>query len=344
MGEATDWDFCKARLVRVSRTFSIPIGMLRERLEIAVTCGYLLCRIVDTVEDDATLPAQARDALFALWLDVLAGHAAPEAFEARFVASTGFATDSDEHVLAAHTHRVFAVLRTLPDPLPAIVTRWVSEMSRGMAIYAHRAPGDDGIRALLNLRDLERYCYFVAGTVGHLLTELFLAEVPLHEPERVAVLRREAEEFGLGLQLVNILKDVTDDRARDWSFLPRSTFEEQGLSLADALEPANRERAWRALRPVFDRAEAALQGAFRYTLALPADAADVRLFCLLPLWMAARTLAVARGDDRVFLPGAPVKISREEVASIVQESVALCTDDDALRRSFARLLPAADPR
>jgi len=338
--DSGDWAFCKERLVGVSRTFSVPIGMLRERLEVAVTCGYLLCRIVDTVEDDRTLPARERNALFDLWLAVLAGYEPARAFEDRFVAITGLKAGSEEYRLAAQAHRVFDVLETLPHPLPGIVTRWVAEMSRGMAIYANRVPGDDGLWALIDLPDLERYCYFVAGTVGHLLTDLFLAEVRVDEPEVVAALRREAEEFGLGLQLVNILKDVTDDLERDWSFLPRSLFEEQGLALADALQPDHRDRAWHAVLPVFDRAEQALQGAFRYTLALPAEATDVRLFCLLPLWMAARTLAVARGNDRVFKPGAPVRISRDEVAAIVQESARLCHDDDALRRCFARLWDA----
>jgi len=335
--DSADWKFCTERLVKVSRTFSIPIGMLRERLQIAVTCGYLLCRIVDTVEDDDTLAPRDQDALYDLFLAALEGYGTPEEFAERFKALTGFAADSDEYILASQTPRVFAVLATLPDTYPSLVTRWVAEMTYGMAIYSHRPVGGDGLHALLDPRDLERYCYFVAGTVGHMLTDLFIEDLAIEAPERIAALRAEAEEFGLGLQLVNILKDITDDRERGWSFVPRSQFESQGLSLEEALLPENRERAWRAVTPVFDRATKALEGAFRYALALPPNATDVRLFCLLPLWMAVRTLAVARGNDGVFVPGEAVKISRDEVGAILAAAGRVCGDDDALRKSFERL-------
>src|SRR5262249_44344187 len=49
--DGDDWAFCKQSLEAVSRTFSKPIAMLPAPLEAAVTCGYLLCRVADTVED-----------------------------------------------------------------------------------------------------------------------------------------------------------------------------------------------------------------------------------------------------------------------------------------------------
>jgi farnesyl-diphosphate farnesyltransferase len=205
-----------------------------------------------------------------------------------------------------------------------------------MSLYNHRTPGPDGVQALLTLEDLERYCYFVAGTVGHMLTELFLCEVEVADEQR-RVLKKNAEAFGLGLQLVNILKDVTDDRERQVSFIPRTLADEAGLTIRSLTSPENRGAAHRAVAPIFDVARERLDRALDYCLALPSSEPGVRLFCLLPLWMAARTLVLAQGNDHMFIAGEPVKISRPEVEQIIADCVAHADDDAYLRARYAQL-------
>ena len=80
----TDWRFCQRSLEEVSRTFSLPISMLREPLERAVTCGYLLCRIADTIEDEPTLTLAERDGLYSSLLACLEQDASASAFASQF--------------------------------------------------------------------------------------------------------------------------------------------------------------------------------------------------------------------------------------------------------------------
>ena len=335
----SDWEYCTRSLRDVSRTFSQPIEMLEEKARIAVTCGYLLCRIADTVEDHPTLPHAQRDRLYAEFLAVVERGEPPEVFERSFAEI--IPEDTPETLLCRSLGRVIRVFRTLPPSYQAACAPWVAEMTRGMAIYSHRVTGSDGLTAVLTLDDLERYCFFVAGTVGHLLTGVFELELMDLPPERRAVLHRTAESFGLGLQLVNILKDVTDDWARGVSYVPRAAAEAVGLPLSDLLSPERRSQAHAAVAPMFDRAHRHLDEAFAYCLAIPPTARAIRLFCLLPLWMAVRTLSHARGNDAQFTPGAPVKITREEVATLISDCVARCQDDDALRAGYHRLAAAA---
>jgi phytoene/squalene synthetase len=331
-------EYCRQMLAEVSRTFAIPIAMLRPSLRDAVTTGYLLCRIVDTVEDEAGLDLASRERLYACFLAVLERGAPADAFEAVFRAFPGHSAELE---LARHLGRVAEAADSLPPRLRSVVVRWVAEMARGMGIYSHRTPGRDGVVALSTLSDLERYCYFVAGTVGHMLTELFQVEVPDLDPARALALESRAEEFGLGLQLVNILKDITDDGARGWSFIPRTLCGRAGLEPLDLLSADHRPAAHAAVRPVFERADRALDVAFEYCLALPPDATDVRQFCLLPLWVAVRTLELARGNDAQFIASRPVKVSREEVARLVAECRARAADDGALRQGYAALRDAS---
>lgn len=330
-----DWTFCRDSLDAVSRTFSRPIAFLPDPLRKLITVSYLLCRVADTIEDHPSIPRAARDQMFALLLDVLGGRREPELLAQRFERVEG---DDPELVLGRNLPVVLRVLARHKAAHRATCARWVSEMARGMCLYTHRDPAANGVTALHTLGDLERYCYFVAGTVGHLLTDLFLAELgDAVTPQMALALRRHAESFASGLQLVNILKDITDDRARRWSYVPRTECAAAGLGIAELTHPARRAEARAAVAPIFDVARRHLADGLSYTLTIPKEAEGIRLFCLLPLWMAVRTLVVASTSDAMFVPNAPVKISREEVETLTAECICLHADDTALRERFAAL-------
>jgi farnesyl-diphosphate farnesyltransferase len=343
--DPSDWAFCKDALEAVSRTFSQPIAFLPEELRIAVTLGYLLCRIADTIEDHPNVLAEDKPALFARFLafiDASASSPTGTPLEtapliALFSAIRG-PEDDAELALSRRIDRVSRVLMTLRPTVRGILARWVSEMARGMDLYTRRRPGVDGWSALHTVEDLDRYCYYVAGTVGHLLTDLFVDAIgALPGSPLELALREDAESFAEGLQMVNILKDVTDDRERLVSFVPRTSAAREGLDIATLTEPSARSRAHAAVAPLFDRAEAHLDRALRYALTIPRDQSGIRMFCLLPLFMAVRTLVVARGNDAMFVPGAPVKISREEVGAIIADCLRFAGDDDALRARYESL-------
>ena len=334
-----DWTYCRKALVDVSRTFSKPIEMLPGALEHAVTCGYLLCRIADTIEDDDALTIDERERLFADFLDVMQERASVNTFcEA---AATIWKGDDPESDLARNLDRVMRVFRSLDRPIQACVVPWVEEMARGMALYRYRRPSGDGLVTILNEADLERYCYFVAGTVGQMLTELFVHWIDGLDVTRKTQMREHAESFALGLQLVNILKDITDDYERGVCFVPATLLGRVGLSPSELLLPESLPLAKQAVDPLFERIDEVLRKAFSYALAIPPNETEIRLFCLLPLWMAVRTAQLARGNDAQFRRGAPVKISREEVARLISDCVRRVNDDEALREGWHALrLPA----
>ncbi len=325
------WAFCWQSLVEVSRTFSRPIELLPGQLRAATTCGYLLCRIADTIEDDAKLSQSERDEMFDALASVLEDGAPPETFERLTHALDG---DEAEVRLAANLSQVLQVFGRLPEPMQQVCVQWTGEMIRGMSLYGHRKESADGLVVLDTMADLERYCYFVAGTVGRLLTGLFCHAIPGLSTERFVRMHQHAESFGLGLQMVNILKDQSTDLARGWCFTPKTLWRAQGLEPEQMFEERSREQAHAAVAPVFERARQHLDSALEYTLAIPPEQTGIRLFCLLPLWMAVRTLAHADGNDAMFVPDAPVKISREEVGALIASATEHVSDDAALREQF----------
>ena len=329
----TDWDFCTTSLRQVSRTFSRPIEVLPGDLRKAVTCGYLLCRIVDAVEDNEAFTTTQRDDRYREFHGVLRGVAPATEFERLWTGVEG--SPKHEIELCSQIHRVMAILDKLPTDMRDAVLRWVAEMARGMQIYSHRSADRDGVIAPWTTEDLQRYCYFVAGTVGHMLTDLFTSEMDLEPDSPVAQRMSElAEAFGAGLQLVNILKDITDDLHRGWSFVPRSLCSAQGLHNLDLTDPDHRAAAHRAVIPLFDLARRNLDRALEYALTVPAKHREVRLFCLLPLWLAVKTLRHAYGNDAMVTSGEEVKVSRREVEEVISRCTANFGNDAELRADY----------
>jgi len=323
-----DWDFCRRSLVEVSRTFSKPIEILPEPLCVALTCGYLLCRVVDTVEDYAPLGSHERDQLFTAFIAVLDGERSPESFSERFLA---IPDDDAEIRLAQALPRVMRVFLGQDVATRRATANWLSEMANGMRLYCRRDVPET-LSTLNTVSDLERYCYFVAGTVGHLITDLFCDWMGSRGGALEHELRARCESFGTGLQMVNILKDITEDFARNRCYVPRQLCHVEGFAPERLLAAEHRHLAHRALSHMFERAAEHLGTAFEYTLLIPAEQPQLRLFCLLPLWMAIETLIVAVGNDAVLTPDRSVKIARESVGEIVEYCLRHANDDAALRR------------
>ena len=330
-----DWQFCTDSLVEVSRSFSIPIRMLPEDLEHAVTMCYLLCRVADTIEDHDGISPGLRERLYDEFLDCVERGGSPAPFAASWAEHIG--SEGPEHRLCVGLPTVVRFQRTLRPEIQEILRQWVPELTRGMSLYTRRRRDERGLVCTMHLRDMERYCYFVAGVVAHMLTDFFLASLPDVDEARALEMKRYSESFGLGLQFVNILKDITDDLERGWCYIPRDLLAERGLHPTDMVDAANFAAGHEALAPVFERAFVHLEDGLRYTMTIPAHHREVRLFCMLPLWMAIRTLVHARYNDDQFIAGRAVKISRDEVLRITGDIEARCQDDDALREGY-RLL------
>ena len=68
---STDLVYQKAILSSVSRTFALTIPLLPPAIEKVVGNTYLLCRIVDTIEDAADLNPETKQHLSALFLNAV---------------------------------------------------------------------------------------------------------------------------------------------------------------------------------------------------------------------------------------------------------------------------------
>ena len=328
-----------ALLPGVSRTFALTIPQLPEALRVPVTNAYLLCRLADTIEDEPALSSRDKRHFHDWFVSAVRGEAsATELARALHPRLTG-ATLEAERELILHMDDVLQTTHALPVRQRESLERCVAIMCSGMPEFQH----DGGLEGLESLREMERYCYFVAGVVGEMLTELFCGY-----SQQIAARRQElmglAVCFGQGLQMTNILKDIWEDRSRNACWLPRDVFSDAGVDLA-ALEPQrSREGFDQALNELIGVAHACLRDALSYTQMIPAGETGIRRFCLWAIGMAVLTLRKIHRNPH-FSNGGEVKISRRAVKATVLTANLTARSNRALGKIFdlaARGLPLAD--
>ena len=217
--------------------------------------------------------------------------------------------------LIGQTGQVFRTYRALDAPTRAILRRWVTEMVFGMRRFVIDHP--DGIR-IRTLAEFREYCYFVAGTVGHLLTELWHEHSAFVGKATYARLLEDCEAFGEALQTVNILKDIAWDAEHENAiYVPSDLLRAAGSGHDAILAPEKRVANRQALAPLLQVARDDVERALRYIEAIPAAAMRVRLFCVLPVLLAIATIRELERSDAMLQPGGGVKIGRAEVRALI---------------------------
>ncbi len=334
-----DRTFCKKQLPRVSRTFALSIEALPDSLREAVRVSYLLCRVVDSIEDATHVAPDDRALLFDAFDLLLADDTAdPVKLEIPWRRLRPRVEDY-EQALCLRAGAVFRVFAALPASQRQAIRPHVQQMSAGMREYVQRGEAAGRLR-LDDMDDLERYCFFVAGTVGGLLTDLFRQYVPVRDPVTMRAIEARAVSFGLGLQLVNIVKDVAEDHTRGICFLPRSVAREHGVSLERILEPGARRAALAVVRAVCARAREHLQAAEEYTALWPVPQGEpVRLFCIVPLALALATLAEVENGGDTLSAGATPKVSKLTVLKVLADARKAMAGNEALNRMLGQYHP-----
>lgn len=273
-------------LESVSRTFALTIPLLPPNLEKVVGNTYLLCRIVDTIEDAACIDAKTKQDLSESFVKTVLGEQDPGLFINRCAIALADHNNRDEKDLIQNIPSVLRVLESC-DPLQRqVVARCIQIMSDGMS-YFHTRQNPNGLK---NLAEFEKYCYVVAGVVGEMLTTVFAMHCPAFA-KTIAQKEYLAISFGQALQMTNILKDSPDDQKRGVSWKPI------GISETDLLVIAHQK----------------LEDALHYIHCIPKTELGIRRFCFLAFGLAVLTLKqiALRHHDHVSIEA---KLTRSQVS------------------------------
>lgn len=313
-----DIEWCHAAVQDVSRTFALTIDVLEEPMASAICVGYLLCRVADTVEDADDIPPEEQVRLLELYDSVLDPESDTEVSEFLDEASPYLADkESDDWRVVADSNRVVRAFESQPESTRAAILPPVRELVQGMALFVERYADAGGLR-LQTVEELEEYCYYVAGTVGKLITRL-ICTGDVGE-ETATDLREHAQSFALLLQLVNIAKDVyADFHEENNVYLPAEWLHEHEVEPDEVCMPEHSEGATAVIRRVIGHAQSHLDGAQAYLERAPEVRGNTLAAWAIPFLLAVGTLRELRARPGDALTEAGVKISRAEVFAVVAE-------------------------
>lgn len=302
-----------ALLRGVSRSFYLSIRLLPAALRRPVAVAYLLARAADTLADTADLPAGQRMAYLENWAGMIEGRIPPS--EAA-VLSSSFAPlqhDAAERELIAVLPECLAWFDDLAPADRDDVRVALRHITRGQMLDVERFEQGPQPRALDNAAQLDEYTYLVAGCVGEFWTELCFRHLPGFAALPKQEMRDLGRGYGMGLQLVNILRDAGEDLASGRCYLP-----------ADAADPA----AWHA------KAQQGLEMGMRYADAV--NSRRVRAASALPALLGMRTLSLLRAAGPRGLRE-KVKVPRNEVRSVLARLAFTLAARAPLRAQFEQL-------
>jgi farnesyl-diphosphate farnesyltransferase len=329
-----DREICWELLPKVSRSFALCIKILPEPLNDQMMLSYMVFRVIDTIEDSHA-PLRTKKLLFQKVLSLLSKKSADDKFAAEV--SRALLSKLD-----------YTYEKELLEQLPALNRHLFSQPIAARKAIVHRgrimAKGmyEFQRKPIETFADQDKYSYYVAGVVGHLFNDLFHINGVISLKQRRA-LARHAKQFGLALQKVNILRDIADDIAANRFYWPKKILAKYGLEYSNICSAENREKALSVLREQIADARKYINAAMQYVLKLPQKALRVRMFCLIPLFMAIESFVKCMDNAEVFEAGKKVKISREQVTDIVTKSGMWGANNERLVKWFLSTMGNSAP-
>lgn len=311
-----DFEWCYDIVDDVSRTFALTISELEEPLAREICVGYLLCRVADTIEDDDRIPPAEQAELLGLYHDVLdpdTTDVLPEFME-RVDEWIPAETDPDWTVVA-ETPRLLETFDALPTASKAEIRPAVQEMVQGMTLFVDRYAAQGGLR-IETMDELEEYCWYVAGTVGHLVTGLVSRDSSDKRQDR---LYETADSFGLLLQLVNVAKDLaTDYHAENNVYVPQEVLQRYGLEASDIADDTQSAAFEPVVTDIVDRAEQYTDDARDWLETMPRRRGNTLGAWAIPFLLAVGTIRELKTRPRDVITEGDVKVSRSEVQALLR--------------------------
>ena len=333
--------YLQARMDEVSRSFALVVPMLEPPFNHHMATAYLLCRVLDNIED-CTQPMSWRRQRFDEFLHLLREPDHASEIVARWEVENwpGLTRDEERMMTLDGGLPLWRIYADLPMAASKSIQRWAATMARGMSdiedpTQAPRLKQHEEKQVLETPADYNQYCFVVAGTVGHMATELAIQRYDL--PQDVSMkLIDNCEACGRALQKTNIIKDFAKDLERGVSFIP-----DTWLAQADyrPLELAGASKSWQ--RMVLSDVLTELRNGTDYATALPYYARGYRMAALLCLLPAYETIYLAaQRQERLFTARHEVKISRIKMAQCKRRAKAMLGDNDAIIQ-YSHVIEAA---
>ena len=289
----------------VSRSFYLSLRLLPAPMRRPAGIAYLLARTSDTIADSASVPASDRLALLDQMALQVSGVGVFASFPTELIKAT---PDPREKILLERFGEILSALDGMESGVLAHIREVIAIIISGQKLDLERFQSGDPAAAvpLATEADLEDYTWRVAGCVGAFWTKLGFETLgdgfSKTPPDQLLSL---GTDFGKGLQLVNILRDLPQDLRMGRCYLP-------------VADPADQQELMRHFQKWLAVASRRMDHGIEYSSRLRSK--RLRMASSLPAMIGRETLAQLDGANWETLE-AGVKIPRRRVYSLMLRSL-----------------------
>lgn len=261
-------------LKQVSRSFYLSLRLLPKEMRPAASLGYLLARLSDTIADTKGVSGDDRLEGLDLFLSAVKGKGGMPEWS---MAWRDGCVKEEELVLLDSGEHLVDLLSEMRDGERQLVLDVVETIVSGQRMDIEwDCVGESRAGQMESGEKLEDYTWRVAGCVGAFWTQLgFLTLGKSFATKGLAEMEALGIQFGKGLQLVNILRDVHVDLEMGRRYLPMK-------------EEAGGEAWMRGYHEWLVRAREWVSAGLPYAKALPMR--RLRAATVLPAYLAVETL------------------------------------------------------
>ena len=315
----------------VSRSFYLSIRLLPQRLREPVGLAYLLARATDTLADSTQVPASIRrQQLPVLASAIQEGDSSGQIGELQ-QSFAPLQNDKAERSLILSLSECLERLNQLDAEDQSDIRMVLGKITRAQAFDLERFAHSANIDALTSAAELEEYAYLIAGCVGEFWTDLCFRHVPNFGELSKAEMRALGKHYGIGLQLINIVRDAHGDLRAGRCYFPKDELASAGLAPSDILgHPA-------VFKPILEKwlgeAERGLEAGMKYVEVI--SDRRVRTATALPALIGARTIARLRAAGMGAMQE-KVKVPRNEVRGMLASVVITLGSRHVLSEMFRR--------
>src|ERR1700730_2356242 len=307
----------RARILRqVSRSFYLSIFILPKKLRDPVSLGYLLARASDTIADTTQIPIELRIEKLRLLARGIQGEALGDAIVDLSASISPLQKNPSERALIESLQSCLDWLDRSEVLDREGIRAVLEQINRGQILDLERFPDPKQIIALETAAELDEYTYLVAGSAGEFAPALCFRHLRKFSPRGETDMLKLGKRYGMGLQLINILRDAGAELRAGRCYFPNDEL------FAAAMEAKQILREPERFQPIYrkwsEKAERGIQAGLQYANAI--RNVRVRVATVIPALIGARTLALLRNAGATALHR-HIKVSRKEIRAIVTSLV-----------------------
>ena len=301
-----------------SRSFYLTLKALPKKVRSQIGLGYLLARISDTIADSLRGSTSQR-------LDIL------EQYNDRIQRRSDKMPSLDNLAQLQQNPEEARLLENADLPLAYLeefsktdqeyIRRVLNIIISGQTLDLQRFSNANAntIVSLIEEDELDDYTYRVAGCVGEFWTQISLRHLFDVDAAKEAQLFDNAVQFGKGLQMINILRDLPEDLRAGRCYIPTTVLAQNNLTAKDLLLPESISRFQPIYSSYLNKTVEYFNAASAYIDMLPFNQFRMRGACTLPVILGLKTISLLK-QNNVLDGDKRIKVNRSEVKLMMRKT------------------------